>query len=186
MTVVLRCPSCGTTRSTPGECEACHDAQVRYFCTNHKPGQWLTDGTCPHCGARFGEVVRRAPAAPAADRARPPARARAPRAPISRPSSAPPVALEPAEFEWRARERSPRADVELAPGTPGMPLWLRVVRDAAARSRDRSGRTEAERESPAIARSLGGCLVRVMLVALFLFVALVIGLFWFGHSMLGL
>jgi hypothetical protein len=28
---VLHCPNRGTTRPMPGECEACHAAQVRYF-----------------------------------------------------------------------------------------------------------------------------------------------------------
>ncbi len=54
--VVLRCPSCGTTQAGPGECEACHEAQVAYFCTNHSPGRWLEAPTCPQCGARFGEA----------------------------------------------------------------------------------------------------------------------------------
>ena len=44
--VVLRCPNCGTTRSTPGMCEACHEAEVRYYCTNHTPGLWLNASTC--------------------------------------------------------------------------------------------------------------------------------------------
>lgn len=55
--VVLRCPNCGTTRSDNGECEACHEAQVRYFCTNHAPGRWLDAGACGPCGARFGDPV---------------------------------------------------------------------------------------------------------------------------------
>lgn len=53
--VVLRCPQCGTTRSGPGECQACHEAQVRYYCTNHAPGRWLDKGACAQCGARFGD-----------------------------------------------------------------------------------------------------------------------------------
>ena len=51
--VVLRCPNCGTTQAAPGECDTCHEAQVRYFCTNHNPGQWLTSPKCPQCGAQF-------------------------------------------------------------------------------------------------------------------------------------
>ena len=39
--VVLRCPNCGTTQATPAECEACHEADVRWFCPNHTPGRWL-------------------------------------------------------------------------------------------------------------------------------------------------
>ena len=48
--VVLRCPNCGTTQNAPGECEACHEEQVRYFCTNHNPGQWLESSKCPQSG----------------------------------------------------------------------------------------------------------------------------------------
>jgi hypothetical protein len=53
--VVLRCSNCGTVQAVAGECEACHEAQVRYFCTNHMPGLWLDEPACPQCGARFGE-----------------------------------------------------------------------------------------------------------------------------------
>ena len=52
--VVLRCPNCGTTQSVGGECEACHEAQVRYFCTNHSPGRWLDGQACSQCGAVYG------------------------------------------------------------------------------------------------------------------------------------
>lgn len=62
--VVLRCPNCGTTQGVLGECEACHEAGVRYFCTNHTPGRWLDDPQCYACGARFG-VDAPAPRAPA-------------------------------------------------------------------------------------------------------------------------
>ena len=65
--VVLRCPHCGTTQAGPGECEACHEAQVAYHCTNHSPGRWLESPACPQCGARFGE------ASPAARTPPPPA-----------------------------------------------------------------------------------------------------------------
>ena len=52
--VIIRCPNCGTTQRALGECEACHEADVRYFCTNHGPGQWLDGAACPVCGARYG------------------------------------------------------------------------------------------------------------------------------------
>jgi hypothetical protein len=58
MSVVLRCPNCGTTQATPGDCEACHEAQVRYFCTNHEPGIWLDGPTCPQCAARPAPAPR--------------------------------------------------------------------------------------------------------------------------------
>lgn len=56
--VMLRCPNCGTTRATPGECEACHEAQVRHYCNNHRTGLWLKSGTCGQCGAEFGALAR--------------------------------------------------------------------------------------------------------------------------------
>ena len=68
--VVLRCPNCGTTQGSPGECEACHEGEVRWFCPNHAPGRWLDGPACPDCGARVGRPPaaapppRRAPAAP--------------------------------------------------------------------------------------------------------------------------
>ena len=81
MSVVLRCENCGTTKATPGECEACHQAPVRYFCTNHAPGLWLDSSTCPRCKARPAEppsrrIPDRGPAF--SDRTRPPAPVPAP------------------------------------------------------------------------------------------------------------
>jgi hypothetical protein len=52
--IVIRCPHCGTTQSTIGECEACHEATTRWFCPNHEPGLWLDAPLCPTCGARPG------------------------------------------------------------------------------------------------------------------------------------
>lgn len=50
--VVLRCPNCGTTQSSDGECETCHEARVRWFCVNHTPGRWLDGPVCAECAAR--------------------------------------------------------------------------------------------------------------------------------------
>ena len=52
--VIIRCPNCGTTHAALGECDACHEAQTRYFCPNHEPGKWLEGPVCPACGARVG------------------------------------------------------------------------------------------------------------------------------------
>ena len=49
---VLRCPNCGTTQAVAGECETCHEAQVRWFCPNHTPGRWLDGPVCAECAAR--------------------------------------------------------------------------------------------------------------------------------------
>ena len=53
--VVRRCPHCGTMQEAEGECEACHEASVQYYCSNHSPGAWLETEACPRCGARFGD-----------------------------------------------------------------------------------------------------------------------------------
>ena len=62
--VVLRCPNCGTTRGTAGLCEACHEAEVRCFCSNHSLGLWLDGPACAQCGARLGDPDRPPVAAP--------------------------------------------------------------------------------------------------------------------------
>lgn len=91
--VALRCPNCGTTQSGPGECDACHEAAVRYFCANHNPGRWLDGPACPSCGARFGEV-RPAPRVPPTPPSAPPRAREAPPAP--RPGTAfPPIGTAP-------------------------------------------------------------------------------------------
>lgn len=81
--VVLRCSNCGTVQAGTGECAACHEAQVRYFCTNHRPGLWLETPACPQCGARFGQP---APVPPVPDEAERPARTHSPQEAV-RPSS---------------------------------------------------------------------------------------------------
>jgi hypothetical protein len=187
MSVVLRCPNCGTTRATVGECEACHEAQVRYFCTSHTPGLWLDAPTCPRCGARFGEAPRRAsapaPAMPA--RARPTASARAPAsisgtpAPYSR--RTPPES--PAGI-WGTREPTPPAGAE-EPDARGsrLALWQNILRNAVlARYMARTAAPARERRP--IGGSAGGCLMRMMLLVMFLFVALVSALFLFGGALL--
>ena len=98
--VVLRCPNCGTTQAVAGECEACHEADVRHFCPNHTPGRWLVGTACPDCGARVG----RAPAGPASPPRRPPAATRPP-ASIERPPRMP-------------RPRDPAGDAWGAPPEP--------------------------------------------------------------------
>ena len=99
--VDLRCPHCGTIQAAAGECEACHEDEVRYYCRNHAPGRWLDGPACPDCGARFGVERRPAPE---------PVRPRAPMPPASRrrPGGEPPPARVPDETEpWPVRERRP-------------------------------------------------------------------------------
>ena len=66
MSVVLRCPTCGTTQAHDGECEACSEGEVRYFCTNHDEGIWLDGPVCNRCAAKFGDPPRKPPAPPRA------------------------------------------------------------------------------------------------------------------------
>ena len=86
--VIIRCPNCGTTQRTLGECEACHEADVRYFCTNHGPGQWLDGAACPVCGARYG-VERERPRPDPRERVEPPETRRTRPPPPRQPERAP-------------------------------------------------------------------------------------------------
>lgn len=182
MSVVHRCPSCGTTKGTSGECEACHEAQVRYFCTNHVPGLWLSASTCPRCGASFGVPARAAPATEPAAPVRtsspvpPPAaasRAAPPRAPYSR-------ALPPSV--WGGRKRSPPASGgALEPGMSGMAILQKIL-EAAVRAR--YARVALARERRPRGRGAGGCLMRLLLGMLLVFLALASGLFVFGRALL--
>lgn len=151
MSVVLRCPSCGTTRATRGECEACHEAQVRLFCTSHEPGLWLDGSTCPTCEARLREAV----ATPA-------------RVPVLR----------------ETRERPPAVDEDvLERAAPPAALLGRLLQ-AALLARLSPAAPRVERERMPIGRAVGGCLTRLLLLALFLIAAIAGGLYLFGRSAL--
>ena len=194
--VVLRCPNCGTTRAALGECDACHDAQVRYYCTNHAPGLWLDAAACPQCGARFGDppkiIAPPTPTAPTApsQRAAPVAPRRTPAPPPAtaapRPKFSPPARSRDAD----RRERAPPVIDEISPRDEDRPVrapsWREVFR-AAARARSR--RTEMPPDpdysdaAPA-GRSMSGCLGRFVLLMVFLFLAFVSGVFLFGSSLM--
>lgn len=64
--VVLRCPHCGAIADALGECEACHEAGVRWYCANHTPARWLDSHVCAGCGATryHGPIIHDPPAAP--------------------------------------------------------------------------------------------------------------------------
>jgi hypothetical protein len=185
--VVLRCPNCGTTRATPGLCEACHEADVRYYCTNHTPGLWLDTPTCGQCGARLGGPDRPPVAAPQPARTtgRPssePASAPRPRArPAGRPGAGAPTGR---------RDAGPRAEEEFsAPGeerrVPVTGLQQLLLAALQARRRRRPDIDES-REAPPRTRSPGGCLMRFVLLMVFLFLAMMSGMFVFGSSLLRL
>lgn len=182
--VVLRCPNCGTTRATSGLCEACHEAEVRYYCTNHTPGLWLDAPACAQCGARLGEPDLPQPPRQRSERPSSPASTSAPRPrfrPVGRPSAdAPPG----------RRETGPRAgETHGAPREErGVPVTsLQEILLAALQARRRSPPTiDATRETLRRTRSPGGCLVRFVLVMVFLFLAMVSSMFVFGGSVLRL
>ena len=223
--ILLRCPNCGTTRASPGECEACHEAAVRYYCTNHTPGLWLDTGACPQCGARWGSPdtargtggrspvgrsipPRAAPATPAAapsrPRSRPPTasvpdrgrRADEPRASVRRGEGPPPSPDRgPVRTPGSRGEHRPPADMGDSPGEPPVRItsWQDMLEAMMAGSRaPRRGRPPLTPSSdhPGSYRGerprsgLGGCLVRLVMFALFLALVTVGGLVAFGASML--
>ena len=177
MSVVLRCPTCGTTQGHAGECEACSEGEVRYFCTNHDQGIWLDGAACPRCGAKFGD----APTKPAASRApsvpipaagapdfRPPKRRRTPEPPPERDFGRRP----PGRFEHEGP-----AEPEVLPRTPSLWELLEEITEERRRAR---GRYEAEvppAEPRAHRRPLAGCLVRIVGMVFLLIVAAIIFLF---------
>jgi hypothetical protein len=185
MTVLLRCPTCGTTQMTPGPCEACHAGEVRYFCTNHKPGFWLDTPRCADCGARFGDFPRpRAPtsALPPRTRSSPPAHRRT-AIPSTRPHRpAPEPLLEASPDVWTRRDGMTSPSPERAPGALPTPLWMALLRNfILARRRSAIG---LPGERPRVARGAGGCLLRLVFVLIFLFLATLAAVFMFGWSML--
>lgn len=155
--VVLRCPNCGTTQAGPGECDACHEAQVRYFCTNHRPGQWLTSPKCPQCGAQFGvsELVRSTPS----PRPRPRVQA-----------SVQPPAVEVAPLPTAPvtkRRFNPWGPTSSLPASGERDVLARRLRGLIARpSRDR-GKPEAppyDMEAMPVPVARAGCLGRALLL----------------------
>jgi len=180
MSVVLRCLNCGTTQIGSGECEACHETHVRYFCTNHVPGVWLKTDMCPQCGI--------APSAPARV-ASPPRSAPRERPPTPIPKSSP-AALRPAitrgssrrsakpVIDVETRKSRPLRDeeVELSELTPTRSI-LAAILDARAKAA-RSG------DARPMGIAVAGCLRRAIMTVLLLAVALGLAVFLFGRVLL--
>lgn len=158
--VVLRCPNCGTTRPSAGECDACHEAAVRLFCTNHTPGLWLAAERCATCGAQWGDPPRPPSEPPQPATTRRPAVA-------ARPASSPrpPAADDVADID---RER----DVLTA--------RFKEMLDTAAREREPPFPFDA---APVV-RGVGGCLVRLLVLLAVLFFGLVSAAFLIGGAFL--
>jgi hypothetical protein len=163
MSVVLRCPACGTTQAQTGECEACSEGEVRYFCTNHDEGVWLDGPVCGRCGAKFGDAPRKRPVP------------RAPTAP-ARPAGAP-------DFRPPRRAEPVRpGEPEVLPRTPSLGELLEEITEERARARPRYEIEEvpwterrAEPRRPGF--PLAGCLVRVAGLVFLLIAAAIIFLF---------
>ena len=179
--VVIRCPHCGTTQSTLGECEACHEATTRYFCPNHEPGRWLDEPSCPVCGARVGvpgvtppSSPRPRPTTPSA----PPTRRAAPprRTPVREDIRPPDDEWVDADVDagaepWRGPVFSPR-DPRVGGGRPDLGDAWRL---------DPSVLPTAVRVV-----SLFGCLRRLVMIAIVLLVLFAIAFFGlFGGFVLG-
>jgi hypothetical protein len=158
--VVLRCPVCGTTQNHPGECDACSDDQVRYFCGNHDPGRWLDAPTCRTCGAVFGEAPRRPPTSPT----RPPS-PRRPATATRRSESRAPIPSRGEDDPPRGRTR----DSEVAPSLADL-----VARMLAARWRGTGGPMtreppwESAPEFRLPTLPIKGCLIRLVVLGLVL------------------
>jgi hypothetical protein len=168
--VAFRCPTCGTTQTHAGECDACSEAQVRYFCTNHTPGVWLDAPTCGQCGASFGEApTTRLPATA-------PARTvslHKTRTPDVTPSIR-------ADDDHRPTVRRGRRPPAVEPRERSVPPSLRDLLDRLSDGPERDEETFEARphyESAPKSSILAGCLVRLLLLVLVLIALGIAGLF---------
>jgi hypothetical protein len=183
--VVLRCPNCGTSTSAMGECHACHDGQVRYYCTNHQPGVWLDAPSCLQCGAGFGDPVR-APTRPTPPRA--PSRPRPPLAtPAPTVSRSPPTKTVLSPWGRRDRRRAPSEEAsELADERHIEIRTARMLEILKAASR--VGRPREREDVTPLAVSagaaLGGCALRLIILVLFLLVVFSLLLSIIGGTLL--
>lgn len=183
--VVLRCPQCGTTQSSQGECQACHEGQVRYFCSNHNPGEWLDQPRCPRCGARFGEPVSAQP--PPVTRPPPPKPTPRPPQRTVRPTRAEaPTTGKPKT--WRLRKVGPwerRRRLKRGEGRVGIPDG-RVpydVRDEFEHHYPHEwDRMPPDGEIPHPGAMLGGCLRVVLSALLFLLFLFVLFSLFIGNT----
>jgi len=192
--VVIRCPHCGTTQASLGECEACHEGETRYFCPNHTPGRWLDSPACTSCGARLGVAPPGAPALapPRSGRssaaATPPARAtRPPRRTDGLPrydTAPPPRPRDPDDYEVLTGEV--RGKGSGAARRSGSELLDMLVRAAGAAAASRAA-ARVPRHPAAAAASTGsslfGCLRRLVILAVVLIIlAMVAFVMLFGQG----
>jgi hypothetical protein len=177
MSVVLRCPTCGTTQGHVGECEACSEGEVRYFCTNHDEGIWLDSPVCSRCGGKFGDLPRKPQARPGPTRPasvpdfRPPERRAAPERP-----SEPDFGRRPP----RRPEFEEPVEPEVLPRTPSLGELLEDITEERARARGRYEAEEVPWAEPRARRPgfpLAGCAVRIVGLVFLLIAAAIVFLF---------
>ena len=192
--VVLRCPHCGTTQATPGECEACHEEAVRHFCPNHSPGRWLDGPVCPECSARAA-TGRAAP---------PPPRRGASRAPKRETPHKMPGGI-PRESPREVPSDVPRDVPPAPPRRKPAPAWSDTPREAPpVAARDTPPRRmprwpgaalppelRPEEMLPAMLRSRGlafavGCLKRLFVLGVIAAILFAIATIWFFSGVIDL
>lgn len=162
--VILRCPNCGTAQSAEGQCSACHEVSVRYFCTNHTPGIWLESTSCPKCGANFGdpEPARTEPIPEPPPSTEPPAFPRPSRPRVTRPTKSEGIG------PWYTDAPSDVESGRRRTMGPDSFRMLLATMAAAARARsERAHRLDHEEMVPARPQG-GSCLGRLLMLALLL------------------
>jgi hypothetical protein len=189
MNVVLRCANCGTTQGHGGECEACSEGEVRYFCTNHDQGIWLEGPVCSRCGATLGDPPMRPAPAPTP----PPVPARRAGAPDFRPPTPrrpPERPLEP-DFGRRPPGRPDpdhAIDPEVVPRTPSLGELLEAISEARAHRRAPYEVDETRWAGPprrGVGFPLAGCLIRLLSLGFLLFLALAVFVFLLFGGLIG-
>ena len=168
MSVALRCPACGTTQNHPGECDACYEAEVRYYCTNHTPGKWLDHPECSQCGAKFGDAPKPSPRPP--ERTPASSRGRSGSPPPSPPSAGIPHG--PRDYDRSPPPRIP-PEREFEPvKVPRAPTILDLLARIAAERAARLERTSETRRPREAAEPPGlpvkGCIMRFILLLIIL------------------
>ena len=179
--VALRCPTCGTTQSHRGECEACSEGEVRYFCSNHNPGLWLDAPVCTACGAELGAAPSRpaeatvAGAAPTVSRRRtrpdlPP--------PLPRGGGTPSPGMRPSTGVKRSPPKA--ADPEDTAVRPSLEDVLVDMLEEGERTRppvEEAPWRERMAAAPRTSFPFVGCLVRLLLFVLLIIALAIFGLF---------
>ena len=182
MSVVLRCPSCGTTRFGNGQCEACHEAQVRYFCTNHVPGLWLDTDVCPRC--HMGTASSAPPRPTSVPRA---VRRERERPPTPTPRAAPATPRPVIAPRGARAEATPAIDVRAGAHGPIHPEEREITVSGFTPRSVLAAILDARAEHSRVTRTgstAGGCLRRLLMVVLLLAMGLGLALFLFGRALL--